>query len=374
MAPDRRLSGRLLDQDNRPIPAVRLLPVLVDEALGLVEPLPQLARDLQPDGHFDLEGLPATLPPQVSLVLVALCGDRAPQVCFSSQRADGNLRDAALRLSMGAPDPIRLAALPISRDLEVLQSVVGLPPQQLFARRSVTSGPLGEAQLRYGAGATLWLLRNDQPPQALVAGADGRLRPAEHIVAPPEMAALRAGSETRLHASCAGQTQRFARVAEVPMGRLAGGAGHITVHQDGAPVQARSGAMVFLWEQGGSETVFLGVYSGGPLPFAVPAGGYSLLALDQGGLGHLQVAAGVEPQPQLSIPVLATRSLSLSDDLINHGRGVGGIVHLRWEGRGRRMYLTRQVPLTGSGEFHGLLPGSYEIRFPDGTTTSRVVR
>jgi len=384
MAQDRRLSGRLLDQDNRPIPAVRVLPVLVDEALGLVQPLPNLATDLGPDGRFAVAGLPATLPPQVSLVLVALCRDRAPQICFSSQRADGSLRDAALRLSIGVTDPVRLAGLPAGRDLEVLQSVVGLPPQQLFGRRLVTSSPLGEASLHHGAGATLWLLRDDQPPQALVAGADGRLRPRDSVVVPPALVALRRGHEPRLHASAVGQTQRFARVAEVPIERRAGGAGHIIVHQAGAPVQARSGAMVFLSESsvsgsggsenGGSGSTFLGVYSGGPLPFAKPAGGYSLLALDQGGLGHLLVPAGAELQRQLSIPVQRmTSSLLLSDDLLNRCRSAGGIVHLRWQGEGRQMFLTRQMPLTGSGEFRGLLPGSYEIRFPDGTAVTRVV-
>ncbi|MHC4512450.1 MAG: anti-sigma factor family protein [Planctomycetota bacterium] len=385
MARGRRLTGWLLDPDNRSIQGVRLLPVLVDEALGLVQPLPGQAVDLKPGGHFVVAGLPATLPPQVSLALVALSSDRAPQVCFSSQHADSDLQDRALQLSMRTMATVRLARLPAARDLQILQQVPGLPPQQLFGCRHVSSNPLREAKLPHGGGATLWLLRDQQPPQALVAGPDGVLRPDAEVDPPASIVALRAGAGHDLYASGIGQRTRFAQVAEVPDG---GTPGYITVHQAGGPVQARAGAMVFLCRDGvgvvpagttpgtTAASTFLGLYSGSdPLPFAVPDGGYRLLAINhEGRMGHVQVAAGAEAPPRLAIPVQATRSLVLSDDDVARARAAGGIVHLRRLRPGWQMHLTRQVRATGPGELRGLLPGSYQLRLGDGTRISREIR
>ncbi len=366
LVPDRRLSGRLLDQDNRPVPGARLLPALVDEALGLVEPLAHLAVEPGADGRFVVSGLPAMLPPQVSLVLVALGGDGAPRICFSSQGHDA-MGDAALHLSLGRSGPLRLAGLPHGGDLEVLQEVVGLPRSRLFGRRRVTASPLGEVELTDGAGARLWLLHQDKAPQALLPGPDGSLRPAPDLAAPAALAAVRAGNGPWFFRG-GGQAQRFLQVAEVP---VQGSAGHVSVHQDGTSLPARAGAMVFLAEEGGSETVFLGICSGEPLAFAVPAGGYSLAAIDEESLGYLRVLPGTDPN--LTIPVHRTRSLTLPEELLDRGRRGGGILHLRCKVEGRRMYLTRQLPPTG-GEVRDLPPGDCEIRFPDGGTVRRQVR
>ncbi|MHC4078806.1 MAG: hypothetical protein ACYST0_10260, partial [Planctomycetota bacterium] len=389
MAHGRRLTGRLLDPDNRSIQGVRLLPVLVDEALGLVLPLPAQAADPKPGGYFVVAGLPATLPPHVSLALVALSSDRAPQVCFSSQHADSDLQDRALQLSMRAMATVRLAGLPAARDLQILQQVPGLPPQQLFGCRHVSSNHLREAKLPHGGGAALWLLRDQQPPLALVAGPDGVLRPDADVDVPVSLVALRAGVGQDLYASGAAQRTRFARVAEVPDG---GAPGYITVHQAGGPVQARAGAMVFLCRDGEAvipagttpgttpgttvASTFLGLYSGSdPLPFAVPDGGYRLLAINhEGRMGHVQVAAGAATPPRLAIPVQTTRSLLLSDDDVARARAAGGIVHLQLLRPGWRMFLTRQVRATGPGELRGLLPGSYQLRLGDGTRVSRQIR
>jgi hypothetical protein len=393
MARHRRLAGRILDPDNRPVAAVRLLPVLVDEVLGLVQPLVGLITGVAPDGHFVVDGLPARLPPRMSLTLVALCGDGAPQVCFSSQGVE-DYRDSALRLCIRPRPVARLAGLPAGADLEILQPVDGVAPLRLFGRRDVASNLLGEAELRHGFADTLWLLRLDQPPQMLRAGADGVLRPVTtgDQDAAAALALLRPrserqpGTQPELHASGAGQSHRLQRVAEVPV-QGAGRQGFITVHLpvdlEGSPVLARTGASLFLREDGSSEVLFLGVCAGGALPFQVPRGRFTLVAIDpEGRFGQLQVLAAAEPgpQPRLSVPLWAPRSLLLSDVLVARARAAGGVVQLRLDGadgaagRGEVLYLTRQLRAMDSGEIRGLLPGSYQISFGDGTSVSRRVR
>ncbi|MEE9126691.1 MAG: hypothetical protein V3U11_06090, partial [Planctomycetota bacterium] len=269
----------------------------------------------------------------------------------------------------------------------------GLPPLRLFGRRPVRSDQVGQAELLHGAvdvgaGGELWLLRTDQAPLLLRAGADGVLRPATNVGVGPAHAALALlrpgptkgaeaaagpGPDLELHASGDGQGQRLQRVAEVPES-----GGFVTVHRDGSPVSSGAAAMVFLRE-GSSEVVFLGVCSGGALPFAVPRGGYTLVAIDpQGRLGQLQVrAADRQQQPRLSIPLQAPCSLLLSDALAARARAAGGVVYLRFQrgqDLGGPLYLTRQVRAMDSGELSGLLPGSYQISFGDGTSVTRMVR
>ena len=66
----RPVAGRVRTAEHHWVGEAEVLPCLVDEVFGLVEPLQQLARQTDAEGRFELGGLPVDLDRHQSIVLL----------------------------------------------------------------------------------------------------------------------------------------------------------------------------------------------------------------------------------------------------------------------------------------------------------------
>ncbi len=168
------VDGVVVDDLQQPLANVHVLPCVVDELFGGLQPLETLRAIAGPDGRFRIERLPSRLPPHHAMVLVLWRSDLVTSTVALPVRGGVLANELLAPIAMR---PLQVVTLGSSNALfgnsqydvfETLDQGDGLLPKgTAVRRRTVTTDANGQVQ-NFHAGFGQIFVRRASGPQVLV--------------------------------------------------------------------------------------------------------------------------------------------------------------------------------------------------------------
>lgn len=166
--PSPAIEGTVRDEDQRPVVGARVVPCVIDELFGSMQPWVEGAVATDARGWFTLHSLPSRLSPYTRLGLILLHPEVAS--CCVPVPAPGTLAASQsqfqFQFTLEMLAPVIVQHLPPGQPVEFLEELPGTPAGSAVRVHQVNADLQGSAQLRIGAGQ-VWL-KAGQPARQLL--------------------------------------------------------------------------------------------------------------------------------------------------------------------------------------------------------------
>ena len=164
--PSPAIGGTVRDEDQRPVVGARVVPCVIDELFGSMQPWVEGAVATDARGWFTLHSLPSRLSPYTRLGLILLHPEVAS--CCVPVPAPGTLAASQFQFqfTLELLAPVTVQHLPPGQPVEFLEELPGTPAGSAVRVHQVNVDLQGSAQLRIGAGQ-VWL-KAGQPARQLL--------------------------------------------------------------------------------------------------------------------------------------------------------------------------------------------------------------
>ena len=164
------VDGIVVDDLQQPLANVQILPCVVDELFGGLQPLDSSRVMAGPDGRFRIERLPARLPPHHAMVLVLWRSDLVTSTVALPVRGGLLANEPLAPIAMRPLQLIRLAGLAHHHHYEVFEALAsgttdqgdGLLPQGSAVRRLTVHTDGSGSVLNFAAGFGRIFVRSTQ--------------------------------------------------------------------------------------------------------------------------------------------------------------------------------------------------------------------
>ena len=364
LQPERPASGRVRDEDFRGVSGARIVPLLVDELLGLVQPLWRLATWSGSDGEFALHRLPPSLEAHTSLVLLVDHVDYPPSLSHVLAGIPASDYDRLLDIALATGTPGELRNLAPGETVEVAYELSGLPNRAMVWIEHVAD-ETGTATLQLPDTGRQWMTGSSSTNLVpLVSGRGGVMRreTGAQISRPSGPVGTRdASGRTRLPSD-----HRYGQMGRAGENRVV-----VLSVVDAQTAIARRDAQLFLLPTD-SPAVYLGKYDGvtgfsARLPVGEssrvvalgPDGSVGFLDIDSGSPGQLRLRA--QPTGGVVLDEISHPSPQEPRTLELEFRALDG------ELAGR--VFTRLLERNTDWQLSGLLPGLYQVVDQRGRTS-----
>jgi hypothetical protein len=164
------VDGIVVDDLQQPLANVQIVPCVVDELFGGLQPLESSRVMAGPDGRFRIERLPARLPPHHALVLVLWRTDLVTSTVALPVRGGVLANELLAPIAMRPLQVIRLSGLAHHHNYEVFETLdagttdqgEGLLPQGSAVRRRTVHTDGSGSVLNFAAGFGRIFVRSTQ--------------------------------------------------------------------------------------------------------------------------------------------------------------------------------------------------------------------
>lgn len=389
----RPLWGTVRTHQQQPLAGARIVPCVVDEVFGLCDVREEFAARSDESGRFEVVAPTGGFGPHEHVVLLVEHRDHPTTAVRDIERGAVQM----LELTMDVPRDLRLAGLPASRRVQVLQSVDGLSARSFVVRTEVITDAVGAVTLPRAGSGRLWFLDRETGEGLALVGrpaepSDGVAPGGEVFAQDPDATAERLalddlGSNRRWVGRDGARLASFRAQPQNPTSRI------MVLGPDAVVVP---GTEIYLLSAGATVPEYLGRFDGiESFPFAAPDGRYTLVAVaPDGSIGWRDGADLVGPNGSIQIEPLGGVELDLASlrpqgAATAHGGSPtepGGVsvdaqgivsanLHFRMlDGPLAGQEFWREVRASGEPRVDGLLPGDYRLTFGDGSAVDVTVR